>query len=63
MTPTEIKIEFLKNNIKQSDIADKLSVTRQMVNMVIQGRARSRLIEIAIAACIDRNIKDVFPIS
>ena len=63
MTPTQIKIELLKRKTSQSEIAELIFKSRQMVSMVINGKARSRKIEIAIAASINKDVEKVFPIT
>jgi len=61
MTPTEIKILLLKNNVTQSDIANKLNISIQAVSMVIQGAARSRRVQQAVADACNLNVKDIWP--
>jgi len=60
MNPTEIKIELLRNGISQAEIAKKTNVTRSMVNLVVNGKARSAKIESIIAFAIGKPVEIVF---
>lgn len=54
MKPHEIKAALVLKQIKQSDIAKRLGVTRQTVNAVIAGRNKSKRVRRAIAKAIGR---------
>ena len=60
MNPTEIKIELLRSGVSQAEIAKKTNVTRSMVNMVVNGKARSKKIEDIIAYEIGQPVEKVF---
>lgn len=61
MTPTAIKIAFLKKGITQRSIADELSVSSVSVNRVIAGLSTSRRIAHAISEAIGKPFEKVFP--
>lgn len=63
MTPTEIRIEFIKRRkrISMAKISRDLSVSHQAVQRVIDGESISERIMVAVAAAIERPVEIVFP--
>jgi transcriptional regulator with XRE-family HTH domain len=61
MDPTEIKIELIRNNISQADIARGKGVTPTTVHRVIRGQSVSDPVQQAIAKAINKPVTKVFP--
>lgn len=61
MTPTEIKVELLKNGLSQSDIARACKVSRGHVFRVVQGNAVSHPVQMVLAHAIGKTPEEVFP--
>lgn len=53
LDPIEIKIALLKKGITQQDIANKLGVKRQTVNVVINKGYRSKRVENELMKILD----------
>lgn len=63
MTPTEIRIEFIKRreHTSMAKLARKLGVSHQAVQRIIDGESVSERIMIAVAEAIDIPPEKVFP--
>lgn len=62
MTPKELKILMIQKDIKCSDIAKKLDVTKSSIWMIRGGHGISARIEKAIADACGKDRADIFPI-
>ena len=51
----KIKIELLKNNITQVDLANELGVARQYLNSIINGKCENLLLETKILERLNIN--------
>jgi len=62
MDPIDINYLIKKSPIKsQANIARKLKVQRQTVNMVVHGKTKSRRIQRYIAKVVGIPTKDIWP--
>ena len=59
--PIEIKIDLIRANILQSQIARKLGVSKVIITNVIKGRRTSRRVKKAIAKAIGRRVEELWP--
>ena len=61
MTPKEIKILLLQNDITQAAIAKKLKVSRTSIHNVIKGIVESHRIKQAIASAVGMKVSELWP--
>ena len=61
MTPLEIKIELLKKNISQSEIARQQNVSPMAISYVVNKKRSSKKLMEAIAKAIGKDPVFVFP--
>lgn len=61
MEPKKIKSKLILTGTTQADIAKSLCVSRQAVNLVINGKERSRRIEQAVSQRLRMRVDQVFP--
>ena len=61
MDAKEIRIEFIRKDIKQAMVARKLGISSSLVSRVIDRKVVSRPASIAIADAIERPLEEVFP--
>ena len=57
----EIKKALLDARVKQIDIARKLRISRQYVNVVIKGRRNTARVRRAIARAAGKRVRDLWP--
>lgn len=56
-----VKIALLQKSLSQTELAKSLGLTLSQVNMVINGRRRTRWIQRAIASELRIPLNDLFP--
>jgi transcriptional regulator with XRE-family HTH domain len=56
-----VKIALLRNNLNQTELAKRLGLTLSQVNMVINGKRKTRWIRRAIAKELKMSENDLFP--
>ncbi|HET6370528.1 MAG TPA: helix-turn-helix transcriptional regulator [Nitrospiria bacterium] len=56
-----VKIALLRNNLNQTELAKRLGLTLSQVNMVINGKRKTRWIQRAIAKELRMSESDLFP--
>ncbi|MBI4620610.1 MAG: XRE family transcriptional regulator [Desulfobacterales bacterium] len=61
MTPKQLKIEMIKNDVRPVDIARDLNVTPVAVYRVRDRQSKSKRIQRAIAERINRPVEKAFP--
>jgi transcriptional regulator with XRE-family HTH domain len=61
MKGNNIKIALLKRGIKQIELAQRLGLSLSQVNMIINGRRKTRWIQEAIAKELQMKVCDLFP--
>jgi len=62
VTPTEIKIELLRNHVTQTEIARRANnVSRGHVGRVITGQSISDPVQQTIAKAIKKTAEQIFP--
>jgi lambda repressor-like predicted transcriptional regulator len=61
MPTTELKIVMQRKGVTQKEIADRLNVSRQAVNLVVNHNSTSHRIREAIAEAIDIDLKRIWP--
>lgn len=61
ITEIEIKKALLDARVKQIDIARKLKITRQFVNIVIKGRRPTKRVRMAIAKAVGKRLDELWP--
>ena len=61
MTPTQIKIELLKKNVSQRDIAKALGVADATVNKIIYRQGESKRVKEAISKIIGKPVNKIWP--
>ena len=60
-SPTEIRVELMRNNVRQIDIAKELEVDASVVSRVIDGKITSDRIRRAIAKKIGVDVRFLWP--
>ena len=58
---TSVKIELLKSNISQTQLAARLNLSLSQVNMVVNGRRKTKWIQNAIASELGMQSEALFP--
>lgn len=61
MTPAKIKFALALRNYTQRDIARDCSVEASTVSMVVNGRGRSKKVEMRIAATTGMTLAELWP--
>ncbi len=61
MTPTEIKIELLRHNVTQTEIARGCNVSCGHINRVIGRMSVSDHVQRAVAKAIGQPVEKIFP--
>lgn len=61
MKPNEIRAALLIKDVRPTDIANKLAVSRAAVSSVIGGTLKSKRIQEEIAGIIEKTVEEVWP--
>ena len=60
MTPKEIKILMMQNDVRQIDIARKLGLAKTTVNTIVNRKGKSRRVQAYIAAILRVPFKNLW---
>ncbi len=61
MTPLDIKIELMRSNITQAEIARRCKVSRSQVHRVVHNQCVSDPVRRIVAQAIGKPVVDVWP--